>query len=150
MAKGNLLAQNISTAAQDQHLLTQYILLAKMLGKRKRQAIVPISKEEESSSGSSSGSEIDAQEIFRRHFEAQFEALPEVNKPAAAADQKEEESGSEEEEEAWDGISDDGEAAGIQIVEHTTSGPSRTGISREELKAFMVQESFDQDLKQNN
>lgn len=107
---------------------------------RKRQEVESESDISEGS-GSDSGSEdgaLDAQEIFRRHFEAQFEALPEIPETVHADDgvsdeSEEEDKGNEE----WEGISED-EDNGIVIVQHTSAGSGSAGMSREELKAFMV------------
>lgn len=122
--------------------------MSDILGKRKRKvAEVKVSRKRqaaESSSEESEGSDtdvsaLDAQEIFRRHFEAQFEALPEITKPVAAEGESEDdiEDDEPEEEEEWGGISEN-EDDGIVIVQHTSTGSRTAGMSREELKAFMV------------
>jgi hypothetical protein len=110
---------------------------------RKRQEVESgsdVSEGSDSESGSEDGV-LDAQEIFRRHFEAQFEALPEIPKPTPADDgvSDESEEGDEEKEE-WRGISED-EGSGVVIVQHTSNGSSTAGMSREELRAFMVCDS---------
>ena len=122
--------------------------MSDILGKRKRKVTeVKVSRKRqaaESSSEESEGSDtdvaaLDAQEIFRRHFEAQFEALPEVTKPVAEEGESEDdvEDDEEGEEEEWGGISEN-EDDGIVIVQHTSTGSSTAGMSKEELKAFMV------------
>ena len=79
--------------------------------------------------------ELDAQEIFRLHFEAQFQPL-EVIQQAVKVVEEATEIGSEEESD-WDGISDAGENA-VQVVEHTEAQSRTAAMSKEELKAFMV------------
>ena len=92
--------------------------MAPALGKRKRVAAeVPEkrSKVAEESEQESEGEEIDAQEIFRRHFEAQFKPLPEVKKTAKPAqsvaeledlsEDKDEDEDKDEVGSDWDGIS---------------------------------------------
>lgn len=125
--------------------------MSAMLGKRKRRVVeVPVSKirktEDSSSEESEVGglNELDAQEIFRRHFEAQFEALPEVPKPEVTAkdsDDDDEEEEEEEDGEDWGGLSDEN-TDGVVVVQHTKTGSSTAGMSREELKAFMVWQLF--------
>lgn len=78
--------------------------------------------------------ELDAQEIFRRHFEAQFAPLPEVLKVTVVEEEEDED---EEEEDEWDGISDE-ETDGVQIVQHTNAESRMAAMSKEQLKAFMV------------
>jgi hypothetical protein len=96
---------------------------------------------------------LDAQEIFRRHFEAQFKPLPEVRLREKKVDVQESEE--EDEEEDWDGISGDGEgedggsdedededmAPTVDVVEHTAT-ITRPKMSKAELKAFMVSTPF--------
>jgi hypothetical protein len=109
--------------------------MASMLGKRKRRAPEATKIEHREESEESDASELDAQEIFRRHFEAQFTPLPAAqicSKPVAkeALDEPEEDSD-------WDGISDD-EENGVQVVEHTEAQVRTAAMSKEELKSFMV------------
>jgi len=103
------------------------------LGKRKR----ALHRKEPAQRAESEGSEseqLDAQEIFRRHFEAQFKPLPVVKKDIVMEEASQEES---EEDLDWDGISD-GEADGVQVVEHTDALSRMAAMSKEELKSFMV------------
>lgn len=109
--------------------------MASMLGKRKRRAPEATKIERREESEESDASELDAQEIFRRHFEAQFKPLPAAqisSKPVAkeALDEPEEDSD-------WDGILDD-EENGVQVVEHTEAQVRTAAMSKEELKSFMV------------
>ncbi|KAG4423231.1 hypothetical protein IFR04_003597 [Cadophora malorum] len=102
------------------------------LGKRKR----ALHRKEPAQRAESEGSEseqLDAQEIFRRHFEAQFKPLPVVKKDIVMEEASQEES---EEDSDWDGISD-GEADGVQVVEHTDALSRMAAMSKEELKSFM-------------
>lgn len=112
------------------------------LGKRKRQigaATASNSKrrEERSSSEESEASELDAQEIFRRHFEAQFKPLPVVQKAVQEVEGLSEDE--EDEEEEWGGISEP-EEGGVEVVEHTDAQTRMAAMSKEELKAFMVRQ----------
>lgn len=73
--------------------------MSKVLGKRKTREVVESAEEV-----------LDAQEIFRRHFEAQFKPLPVVApvRAAPAAEEEDEVDVSEEEEGSeWDGLSEE-------------------------------------------
>ncbi|EHK16720.1 uncharacterized protein TRIVIDRAFT_6913, partial [Trichoderma virens Gv29-8] len=114
----------------------------------------------------------DAQEIFRRHFEAQFLPLPEAKRKAQAV---EEDDGSEDDSDGsgseggeWDGLSneddeeeddieeddDDDEEEEeeeeddtpvIEVVDHSVSqAPKTNTMSKRELKAFMSSRPPDQ------
>ncbi|OBT75091.1 hypothetical protein VF21_06539 [Pseudogymnoascus sp. 05NY08] len=95
--------------------------------------------------------ELDAAEIFRRHFEARFKPLPDVKEKKGGkkgavvveeSDDEDEEWGglsgeSEDDEEEEDSDEDDGvKRRKIDIVEHT-SAVSAPKMSKAELKAFM-------------
>ncbi|KAH8663602.1 hypothetical protein BGZ60DRAFT_565644 [Tricladium varicosporioides] len=108
--------------------------MATHLGKRKRHDTETTKSERISNSDESETSDIDPQEIFRRHFEAQFKPLPKVKKPVVEVeDVLEDESKSESE---WGGISD-GEDMAIEIVEHSDAQSRMAAMSKEQLKAFM-------------
>jgi len=109
--------------------------MATTLGKRKRRAAEASRTDTREQSEESDSALLHAQEIFRRHFEAQFEPLPVVQKPVKVAEEAPEDDS--EEDSGWDGISD-GEENGIQVVEHTDAQARMAAMSREELKAFMV------------
>ncbi|KAK0765585.1 hypothetical protein N5P37_001522 [Trichoderma harzianum] len=116
----------------------------------------------------------DAQEIFRRHFEAQFLPLPEAKRKAKAV---EEEDGSEDDSDSdsgseggeWDGLSnededddegedeseddedddeeeeEDDDSPVIEVVDHSASqAPTTSTMSKRELKAFMSSRPPDQ------
>lgn len=109
--------------------------MATMLGKRKRRAPETRMEDHRAGSEDSEASELDAHEIFRRHFEAQFKPLPVAKKPVKPVEEEledESEEGSD-----WGGISD-GEGNGVQVVEHTDAQSRMAAMSKEELKAFMV------------
>ena len=109
--------------------------MATTLGKRKRQLKDSKDKEETSDSENTSSSGLDAQEIFRRHFEAQFKPLPVVQKKSIEVDVlSDEETASESE---WSGISD-AEDGGVEVIEHTNAESRMAAMSKEELKSFMV------------
>ncbi|KFA68846.1 hypothetical protein S40285_01145 [Stachybotrys chlorohalonatus IBT 40285] len=95
-------------------------------------------------------SDEEAQEIFRRHFEAQFQPLPDVEPEAvppstAHADDTED----EEEESEWGGLSDDAEdddahahddnkkPQTVMVVDHSSASIPTTTMSKRELKIFM-------------
>ncbi|KAE8446699.1 hypothetical protein EG329_011743 [Mollisiaceae sp. DMI_Dod_QoI] len=110
--------------------------MAPTLGKRKRENETEILKRARKvSSEGLDSTELNAQEIFRRHFEAQFKPLPTVRKPTKATEQLPEDQS--EDESDWDGISD-GDEEGVQVVEHTDTHARITAMSKEELKAFMT------------
>ncbi|KAL7820161.1 hypothetical protein V8C44DRAFT_73603 [Trichoderma aethiopicum] len=103
----------------------------------------------------------DAQEIFRRHFEAQFLPLPEAERKAREQqdddDSEEESDGSEGEAGEWGGLSndedgsdddeddsdeldddDDDDSPTVEVVDHSVSqAPKTSTMSKRELKAFM-------------
>jgi hypothetical protein len=108
--------------------------MATMLGKRKRwtaKDAEDILQDEEDLESF----ELNAHEIFRRHFEAQFKALPHVEKPVKVLEQQVE-SESEDDSE-WDGISD-GEQTSVQVVEHIAKKSQIATMSKVELKSYMV------------
>ncbi|KAK0389356.1 hypothetical protein NLU13_2931 [Sarocladium strictum] len=119
-----------------------------VLGKRKSRASEP--------EGSTSKPDSESvQDIFRRHFEAQFAPLPEVTagkKGHDDADPGSDESEEEEGEDEWGGLSDDGagehedsddqEASEeddnvVEVVDHSSDAPKTKAMSKAELKAFM-------------
>lgn len=121
--------------------------MSAMLGKRKRDTVrvskKQIESQNEQPSSESESEALDAQEIFRRHFEAQFAPLPVVAKKGKVGKveaEEESEEGSEGElegESDWDGISEE-EDNGVQVVEHTDAQSRMAAMSKEELKSFMV------------
>ncbi len=104
------------------------------LGKRKRNIGKKTQEEARENSEESVSSELDAQEIFRRHFEARFKPLPAVKKAKPVVQLPEDDS---EEDSVWDGISEDGQAK-VEVVEHTDALSRMALMSKEELKVFMV------------
>ncbi|KAL7960832.1 hypothetical protein V8C34DRAFT_275853 [Trichoderma compactum] len=113
----------------------------------------------------------DAQEIFRRHFEAQFLPLPEAKRKAKAVEEEDgSEDGSEDDGDGsgseggeWDGLSneedddeveddedeeedeDEDDTPVIQVVDHSVSqAPATSTMSKRELKAFMSSRPPDQ------
>ncbi|KAH7328437.1 hypothetical protein B0I35DRAFT_506904 [Stachybotrys elegans] len=94
--------------------------------------------------------EQEAQEIFRRHFEAQFKPLPTAEAESQAAqdesdaEQSDDESEwggfseeEEEEEEEEDGDEDAQESTAVQVVDHSSSASQPTVMSKREQRAFM-------------
>lgn len=109
--------------------------MAPTLGKRKREVPVISNKSRGVSSEESTSAELDAQQIFRRHFEAQFKPLPVIHKSAKVEEEAPKDD--PEEESDWNGISES-EEDGVQVVEHTDAQSRIAAMSKEELKAFMV------------
>jgi hypothetical protein len=108
------------------------------LGKRKRAAAAEVqvkARKSRSESEESQSAELDAQEIFRRHFEAQFAPLPVVQKETKAVEDVPEEESEEESE--WGGISEPEEDS-VEVIEHSDAQSRMAAMSKEELKAFMV------------
>ena len=106
------------------------------LGKRKREAKASKKEATQSSSEESNSLELDAQEIFRRHFEAQFKPLPDEPKKVAKVEIVEDED-SEDDDSEWDGISEGG-GDQVEVIEHTDAESRMAAMSKEELKKFMV------------
>jgi hypothetical protein len=113
--------------------------MATTLGKRKRRSAGVHKYDRRKEYKVSNSLDLDAQEIFRRHFEAQFRPLPELRKAAKVVEEAEED-GSEEGS-SWNGLSED-EGNGVQVVEHTNAQSRMAAMSKGELKAFMVCLSF--------
>ncbi len=109
--------------------------MSKTLGKRKRQEPRhDAGRRETSDEAAMEEDELDAQEIFRRHFEAQFKPLPIAKKAEPVQEMMEE--GSDDDSD-WNGISD-AEENGVQVVEHTDAQSRMAAMSKEELRSFMV------------
>ena len=108
--------------------------MATTLGKRKRRTAEVTQDHARDDSENSESSEVDAQELFRRHFEAKFKPLPVVKEAEKLVEAQEDDS---EEESDWDGISEDEQAA-VEVVEHTDAQSRMALMSKEELKVFMV------------
>jgi hypothetical protein len=108
--------------------------MATTLGKRNRRSSrsPEDSRQDEEQSGSFGR---DAQEVFRRHFEAQFKPLPQVEKTVKVFEEEPDDESEEDPE--WDGISDEEQTA-VQIVEHTDQLSQITTMSKGELKSYMV------------
>jgi hypothetical protein len=84
----------------------------------------------------------DAQEIFRRHFEARFAPLadvPMLKRQALEVEEEDRESKQDEDSE-WGGISEgDEDRKAIQVIEHTNTTQSLiSSMSKEEYKIYMV------------
>ena len=110
--------------------------MATNLGKRKRGvADAPSSKKPDDSQEPGSPV-LNAQEIFRRHFEAQFKPLPATPKPTLEVVEHDSDDEPEEDSE-WDGIPSEEENE-IQVIEHRDNDSKLAMMSKSELKAFMV------------
>ncbi|KAI9784963.1 MAG: hypothetical protein M1839_001159 [Geoglossum umbratile] len=110
-----------------------------MLGKRKRRS-------EQSFQASSKGSgecglePESAREAFRRHFEAQFKPLENVQLGTVEVDTstQDTDAGSE-----WDGFSEPEDERAVEVVEYTAPSASLLHkVPKEELKSFMTSKPF--------
>lgn len=108
--------------------------MATILGKRKRRAALD-AKDNRQDGEDSETLELNAQEVFRRHFEAHFKPLPQVERPVKVLE--EQAVGESEDDSEWDGISD-GEQTVVQVVEHTDRQFRTATMSRVEVKSYMV------------
>jgi hypothetical protein len=106
--------------------------MATTLGKRKRRPVEATNNEAHNTSESFNH---DTQEIFRKHFEAQFKPLPAAKIPVKVVEEISEDVSEEESE--WGGISDE-EGVSVQVIEHTDAETRMAAMSKEQLKAFMV------------
>jgi hypothetical protein len=102
-----------------------------VLGKRKA-PVVELKEETE-----------DIQDVFRRHFEAQFKPLRTSKKTKQLVQEEPEEEQAAADDDAWDGLSDDSEedtTPVVEVVDHTGSQAHdpKALMSKRELKAFMV------------
>ncbi|KAM3446189.1 hypothetical protein MY3296_009900 [Beauveria thailandica] len=128
-----------------------------VLGKRKSRNDAP----------SDGVSELDAEAIFRRHFEAQFEPLGDEDKAARAQreqdddddDDDDDDYGDGDDGDEWGGFSSDEEERGdgaeedegegeapptVQIIDHSKPQvPKEPKMSKKELKAFMSSKVID-------
>ncbi|ATY64662.1 hypothetical protein A9K55_004889 [Cordyceps militaris] len=110
-----------------------------ILGKRKSRG--------DAEAPASGVSELDAEAIFRRHFEAQFEPLDEA---AAQREQDDDDAVDsdldEDEDEDEDNADDDEEedAPAVQVIDHSQPQvPKEPKMSKKELKAFMSSKVID-------
>lgn len=120
-----------------------------MLGKRKRDTAVArrqvaSRRNENLPPETPSTDDID---VFRKHFEAMFEPLPESHNATPALDGDDEVTEASDQESEWEGLSAQGsepeledENLAIQIVEHTAEVDTSEegGIQRQQYKKFMV------------
>jgi hypothetical protein len=113
--------------------------MATTLGKRKRRAAEVHKDEQRKEYEVSDSPDLDAQEIFRRHFEAQFKPLQVLRRAAKVVEEVEEDES--EEGSSWNGLSED-EGNRVQVVEHTDAQSRMAAMSKDELKALMVCLSF--------
>lgn len=116
-------------------LLLQSIRMASTLGKRKRRVVKSPEDDRQGDDEVSESFEQSAQEIFRRHFEAKFKPLPQVEKPTKVVEEELEDTAEEDSE--WGGISDT-EEDDVQVVDHTDRLSRMATMSKMELKSYMV------------
>ncbi len=107
-----------------------------MGGRRKRERSIEVADAPIESSTDSKG---DLQEAFRRHFEAQFEPLPNLESSALPEQSHKLDLEEDSDESDWDGISSGEESVNIEVVDHTTPvRAERSELPKEEAKEFMV------------
>lgn len=116
----------------------------KMLGKRKRDTqIVSKRKPEPNVEATQPGANIDAGDIFRRHFEATFAPLPESESDDEIEIAGVEDEGSDEASEVsdWSGLSQsEDDMPVVEVVDYATAqnGHDADEFHRARQKAFMV------------
>jgi hypothetical protein len=109
--------------------------MATTLGKRKRKTVETLNNVKGGRKDPAGSYDEDAQEIFRRHFEAQFKPLPMVKKVVKVVEELTEIQLDDESE--WGGISEEDEDS-VQVIEHTDAEMQMASMSKEQLKSFMV------------
>lgn len=112
------------------------------LGKRKRpskdKAVVrrqSIEKQHSASDPESEADESTIQDIFRKHFEAQFSPLPPAQEKKSHVDR--EDLSEDESEDDWSGLSEEEDDA-VVIVEHSEPLQKRELEDKHEAKTFLV------------
>lgn len=112
-----------------------------MLGKRKRDTqVVSRSKNGSNASSSPPLANIDAGDVFRRHFEAMFIPLPE-SKSEQTMESEDEQSDDASEVSEWSGLSEsDNDLPIVEVVDYATvqNGEDSDEFHRARQKAFMV------------
>jgi hypothetical protein len=118
---------------------------SKMLGKRKRSAVV-VSRAtglESALDHSRTEPRVEAQDVFKQYFEAQFEPLPGL---ALRSQGPEEEYSSDEDSQdsQWNGFSDAETAVNhVEVIEHgLTTGSEDVVVDNTEVKTFMVSQCY--------
>ncbi|KAF2669480.1 hypothetical protein BT63DRAFT_455460 [Microthyrium microscopicum] len=102
------------------------------LGKRKRTQ--PKSTIKSTKSTDSDDESQHVQDVFRKHFEAQFKPLP--TEENTAQSQEDLRSDASSDSDSWSGFSEDENT--IEVVEHTNDRPARSDVlDKHELKAFL-------------
>jgi hypothetical protein len=82
-----------------------------------------------------------AQEIFRRHFEAQFKPLAiDPIRPLRQTEDNEDDTESESGESEWEGIAEDEdeEDSRVEVIDHASAQKPISSMTKSELKKFMV------------
>lgn len=117
-----------------------------MTGKRKRDTfVVSRSKKTDDASPSPPPPADNAQDIFRKYFEAQFAPLdlPATRATGNSNAEEDEEEGEDSEgsemDEQWDGVSEDeSDEDVVEVVEHTDTRATDDRMDKKAFKAFMV------------
>lgn len=116
-----------------------------MVGKRKRDTSVVSRANKTVKASPSPPPADDAQDVFRKYFEAQFAPLDLPDKPSTGGSKVEEESEEDDDnegsemDEQWDGVSEDESDEDIvEVVEHTDIRATDDRMDKQAYKAFMV------------
>jgi hypothetical protein len=117
-----------------------------MTGKRNRDtSVVSRSNNSDDASPSPPLTADNAQDVFRKYFEAQFAPLDlPATRPTGGSNSEEEEEEDDDSEgsemdEQWDGVSDDeSDEDVVEVVEHTDTRATDDRVDKKAYKAFMV------------
>jgi hypothetical protein len=116
-----------------------------MTGKRKRDtSVVSRSNNSDDACPSPPSTADNAQDVFRKYFEAQFAPLdlPAARPGGSNSEDEEEEdddSAASEMDEQWDGVSEDeSDEDVVEVVEHTDTRATDDRMDKKAFKAFMV------------
>jgi len=98
--------------------------------------------------GKDGAADVDARDVFRRHFEAKFLPLAKEELGGLSGDDESEAEAEVDvcEEEEWEGF--ESEDGAVMVVEHSAiAGDSAPMLDKLELKAFMVRPSSDSSIR---
>ena len=91
--------------------------------------------------------QIQDRDIFRRHFESQFEPLREMCTQIDGSLKNSDDPGTSSETASlsdWDGLSEEDSTSGIEIIEHGKREPPKSANDGQHAKKFMVGLKMDQ------
>lgn len=112
--------------------------MAISLGKRKRRSELV----EQPSSGADADSQSDhLQKVLQRHFEARYaplEVTPVANLEDRQMDGQPQDELHDESEDGWEGIAEDDEPAGVEVVQYESATVEDRWREKQERRRFMV------------